>query len=480
MGNAVVSEMKVERKDLNPSTVQLAIECSEEQIKAGFDRALRELSKKVKIPGFRPGKAPKAMVEEAVNPQALYENAAENIVRKAYETAAENEKLQPEGQPSVDITEFYRGGEKLEDGKIADVSFKFTVKVPLAPVVELGEIKGLKAMQPPVDVTDEEISHQIDELRRGQGKKSEVSDRGIQEGDAVVLSLTVNDDEASRSFMVIAGQTFPDLDKAMLGLATDDVKAATLNFPENFQHEAWKGQKLKAKISIKSVSAFQLPELDDEFAKGYNFDNIDALKERVRDGITQVKNNAVRDMMRDQLLDAVLESSTVHVADNTWESVVDRRIREMGQELQSRGTTFEAYFKANEVTEEEFMDQLKNDAELNVRRAVVIQKLFVDHKMTYDQGDVNVIYQQVLAENNVPQDQVESFTKQYGAQIREEVIFRAMTNKVTDLLIENAQITVGMPGEGAEKKKKPAAKGEKAEAKPSKTTKDATKKAPKK
>jgi hypothetical protein len=100
--------------------------------------------------------------------------------------------------------------------------------------------------------------------------------------------------------------------------------------------------------------------------------------------------------------------------------------------------------------------------------------------MTYDQGDVNVIYQQVLAENNVPQDQVESFTKQYGAQIREEVIFRAMTNKVTDLLIENAQITVGMPGEGAEKKKKPAAKGEKAEAKPSKTTKDATKKAPKK
>ncbi len=479
MGKAVVSEMKVKREDLNPSTVQLAIECSEEQIKAGFDRALRDLSKRVKIPGFRPGKAPKAMVEEAINPQALYENAAENIVRKAYETAAENEKLQPEGQPSVDITEFYRGGEKLEDGKIADTSFKFTVKVPLAPVVELGDAKGLKAMQPAVEVTDEEISHQIEELRRGQGKKSEVSDRGIQEGDAVVLSLAAGEDDA-RSFMVIAGQTFPDLDKAMLGLVTDDVKAATLNFPDNFQHEAWKSQKLKTKISIKSVSAFQLPELDDEFAQGYNFDNVEALKERVRDGITHVKNNAVRDMLRDQLLDALLDASTVHVADNTWESVVDRRIREMGQELQSRGTTFEAYFKANDVTEDEFMDQLKSDAQLNVRRAVVIQKLFTDNKMSYGQDDVNAIFQQVLAENNVPADQVEAFTKQYGGQIREEVIFRAMTNKVTDLLIESAQITEGMPGAAPSAGKKPAAKAPKSEAKASKTTKDATKKAPKK
>lgn len=479
MGNAVVSEMKVKREDLNPSTVQLAIECSEEQIKAGFDRALRDLSKRVKIPGFRPGKAPKAMVEEAINPQALYENAAENIVRKAYEAAAENEKLQPEGQPSVDITEFYRGGEKLEDGKIADTAFKFTVKVPLAPVVELADHKGLQAMQPAVTVSDEEIAHQIEELRRGQGKKSEVSDRGIQEGDAVVLSLAAGDD-AARSFMVIAGQTFPDLDKAMIGLATDDVKSATLNFPDNFQHEAWKGQKLKTKLSIKSVSAFQLPELDDEFAQGYNFDNVDALKDRVRDGIMQVKNNAVRDMLRDQLLDALLESSTVHVADNTWESVVDRRIREMGQELQSRGTTFEAYFKANEVTEDEFMAQLKDDAQLNVRRAVVIQKLFNDHKMSYDQNDVNDIFRQVLAENNVPADQVESFTKQYGGQIREEVIFRAMTSKVTDLLIENAQITEGMPGEGSKPAKKAASKAAKAEGKPTKSAEGATKKAPKK
>lgn len=471
-------EMQVKRDDLNPATVQLAVECSEDQIKAGFDRALRDLSKKVKVPGFRPGKAPKKMVEEAINPQALYETAAENIVRKAYEEAAKAEDLKPAGQPSVDILEFYRGGEPLEDGKIADPAFKFSVKVPLEPVVELAEYKGLEANRPGVAVSDEEIDHQIEELRRGQGKKSEVSDRGIQEGDAVVLSLTADDDE-SRSFMVIAGQTFEGLDKAMMGMVADDVKAVTLEYPENFQHEGWKGQKKKTKLSIKSVSAFQLPALDDEFAKGYNFDNVDALRERVRVGITEVKENAAKDMVRDQLLDALLSKSTVHVAENTWESVVDRRLREMGQELQSRGAKFEDYFKQNGLTEDEFIEQLKADAKVNVERAVVIQKLFQDNKMEIKQDDLNSFFQQVIAENNVPHDQVEAFAKEFGAQIREEVIFRAMTSKVTDLLIEHAKITEGVAPAAKATAKKPAAKKAEGEKAPAKKATKATKKSEK-
>lgn len=472
-------EMQVKREDLNPATVQLAVECSPEQIAAGFDRALRDLSKKVKVPGFRPGKAPKKMVEEALNPQALYESAAENIVRKAYEEAAKAEDLKPAGQPSVDILEFYRGGEPLEDGKIADPAFKFNVKVPLEPVVELSEYKGLVANRPAVTVSDEEIEHQIEELRRSQGKKSEVADRGIQEGDAVVLSLTADDDE-SRSFMVIAGQTFEGLDKAMMGLSADDVKSVTLEYPENFQHEAWKNQKKKTKLAIKSVSAFQLPALDDEFAKGYNFDNVDALKERVRTGITDVKENAAKDMVRDQLLMALLEKSTVHVAENTWESVVDRRLREMGQELQSRGADFKQYFESNGLTEEEFIEQLKADAKVNVEKAVIIQKLFQDNEMKIEQEDLNKFFMQVLSENNVQQEQVEAFSKEFGAQIREEVIFRAMTSKVTDLLIEHAKISEGAAPAAAKPAKKPAAKKADGEKAPAKKATKATKSSEKK
>jgi trigger factor len=468
-------EMQIKREDLNPSTVKLEIECSEAQIAAGFERAIRDLSKKIKLPGFRPGKAPRKMVEEALNPQAVYENAAEAIVRKAYDEAITKEGIKPEGMPMVELGEFFRGGEKLESGETAEPKLAFVAKVPLSPVVELADYKGLVAQKPVVSVSDEEIDYQIEELRRGQGKKSDVVGRGVQEGDAVVLSLSAGEDD-TRTFMVIAGQTFEDLDKALMGMATDDVKSETLSFPENFQHEAWKGKKQKTKIVVSSVSAFQLPSLDDEFAQGYNFENVDALRDRVRDGIQQVKDNAVRDMVRNQLIDELLEKSTVHVAENTWEGVVERRIRELGSDLQSRGATFEQYFESNNVTEEEFLTQLRDDARLNVRRAVVIQRLFQDHKMQLSQDDLNHYLRQVIAEHNVPQEQVAGFMQEYGSQIREEVLFRAMTNKVTDLLIESAKLEeVSLPSSDSGKadKKAPVSKAKKAPA-------SGTAKAPKK
>lgn len=481
MANSVMADMKIKREDLNPATVQLEISCSEDQIKSGFEKAVRELGKKVRVPGFRPGKAPKHMIEEGLNPQALYEKAADVIIRAAYDEVLEKESIKPDGMPSVDISMFHRGGETLDDGKIATPTFDFKMKVPLAPVVELADYKGLQAQKPAVEVTDDEINHQIDELRRGAGKKSEVTTRGIQEGDAVVLSLSVDwDANDTRSFMVIAGQTFPGLDKAIMGMSTDDVKVEELSFPDSFQHEAWKGQKLKTKILVKSVSAFQLPDLTDEFAAAFNFDNVDALKERVREGITTVKQNMVKDMVRDQLLDSLLEKSTVHVADNTWEGVVDRRIRELGAELERNNATFAQYFEANNLTEEQFMDSLRDEAKVNVRRALIIQRLFQDHGMKIENSDVDFHFRQVLAENNVPQDQVDAFTKQYGGQVREEIIFRAMASKVTDLLIENAKVEEVKGSTGGKAPAKASSKSAKAEPKAEKAPAKGTKKPAKK
>ncbi len=456
--------MTVERTNLNPATVELTVTCSEEQVNSGFERALRELSKRVRVPGFRPGKAPKHLVEEAINPQALYEQAADYIVKGAFEKALNDQELKPAGQPSVNITEFFRGGEELKEGGTATPTFNFTIKVPLEPVVELADIEGLTGQRPPTDVSDEEIEYQIDELRRGQGKKSEVTNRGIQDGDAVVLTLTSDENaEDTRTFMIIAGQTFSGLDEAIQGLNADDVKLQELSFPENFQHEAWKGQTLKVKILIKSVSAFQLPDLDNEFAQTLNIDDVETLRERVREGIQNIKQNMVRDMLRDQLLDNLIAKSEIHVADNTWEGVVERKLRDLGEELGARKTTFEDYLKSQNLTEEEFMNSLKEEAQVNVKRAVVIQKLFQTHEMKLENEDFDHYFRQILAENNVPADQVEAFAKKFGAQIRDEIQFRAMAGKVADLLIEKASIEEVSPQGG---ESKPATKGKSSAEKP--------------
>lgn len=432
MSSAVSSDMQVKREDLNACTVLLEVSCSADQVKAGFDKAVKKLGKKVRIPGFRPGLAPKKMVEEALNPQALFETAAEEIINTAYKAALEKESLEPNGYPAIDITKF----EKEEP------TCEFTAKVPLKPVVELAEYKGLEANKVAVSVSDEEVEQHIEEFRRRGGEKKEVTDRGVQEGDVAVVTIKVDGEEGEgRTFMIVAGQTFADLDKALTGMDTEDTKSVTLNFPESFQHKGWAGSKKKATVSVKSISAVQLPDLDDDFAKSLNTENVDDLKQKVRDGILDAKERSAEEMLRDNLLDTLLAQSKIEVADNTWEQVVRQRMDDFEREADRQQRTLEDLVSTSGMNVEEFTNNLTEEAKVNVRRAVVIEKIFTDNEMKVTNEDVGLHLTQIAMENRVPREQFEQFVKEYGPQLREEVIFRTMAAKVTDLLVEHAKIT---------------------------------------
>lgn len=451
MSSAVTSDMQVQREDLNPVTVRLTIQCSAEQVNDGFGRSVKKLSKHVKIPGFRPGMAPKKMVEEALNPQALYENAAEEIVKRAYDAAIKQEGLEPNGLPSIDLTKLDKDSSTCE----------FSAKIPLKPIVELAEYKGLEANKPAISVTDEEVEAQVQELQRRQGEKKEVTDRGVQEGDVAVVTLKADgEDGDGRTFMIVAGQTFEGLDKALIGMEPEASKSAKLDFPENFQNKDWAGTKQSVKITVRSISSVQMPELDEAFAKGFNAENIEDLKEKIRDGIRSAKEQSVAEMVRDALLDALISKSTVEVAENTWEQVVDSRMRELAHQAEQNRTTVEAIVQNNGVTMEQFLEDLRADAKVNVKRAVVIDKIFHENEMQVTNEDVGLHLTNIAMENRVPRERFEEFVKQYGAQLREEVIFRTMASKVTDLLVEHAKITEvsgdGTGDGGAEAKPKKA------------------------
>lgn len=441
--------MKVTREEINPCTIKLTVACSPDQVKGGFDKAIKQLSKKVRIPGFRPGMAPKKMVEDALNPQALYEVAAEEIVKNAFDDAIKSEKLEPHGLPSIDL---------MKIDKVEGVC-EFSAKVPLKPIVELIDYKGLTANRETPEVTDAEVDAQIEELRRRGGKKSEVTDRGVEDGDVAVVNLKVDGETGDgRTFMVVAGQTFEGLDKAIKGMKPEEMKSAKLDYPENFQNPDWAGKKKVAtQVSVRSISAVQMPDLDDEFAKGLQTKDVSELKERVREAILDAKQRSADEMLRDQLLDEIVAKSKVEVAENTWEQVVDRRLREMEAEAQQNNTTVETVLKANGMDTDEFLKNLTEEAKVNVRRAVVIQKIFEDNKMDVTNEDVGLHLSAIAQENQVPRERFEEFVKAYGGQLREEVIFRTMAAKVAEFLIEHAQIS-GDVKKSAEKTEKKATK----------------------
>lgn len=423
--------MTVTREDLNPCTVQLAVVCTPEEVAQGFEKAFKQLAKKVKLPGFRPGHAPKAMVEKFVQKNDLYEGAADTIVRDAFKHAVEEHKLEPDRniRPHVDI--------KLLDQEKG--TCEFNVKIGLPPVVEMGDPKGLPIERPKVEVSEEEVEYQIEELRKRRSIREPITDRGVMEGDVAVVNVKIDGEPGEgRNFMTIAGQTFPQLDQALMGMHLEEMKLLDLTFPENFQEKDWAGKPLKCQISINSVSSVKPPELDDSFAQSLKTDNLVDLRTRLKVQIERAKEEMVRDIVTEQLLDKLLERSTVHVADPMWETVAARRLQDTAIEQEKLGKTMEEYSKENGMTVEELVEAWKKSAHLHVKRALLINKVRETEKILLDNQDLNQeLYRMAMEFEVQPDEMIEMLKKN---QAMDDLHFRAISRKVVDFLLAHADV----------------------------------------
>ena len=421
--------MQITREDLNPCTVQLAVVCSPEEVEEGYERALKQLAKKVKLPGFRPGHAPKAILEKSVDPEAWDEKAAEIIVQDGYKGILDQEKLQPEGtvRPSVEITALNREEKKAE----------FTVKVTLPPVVEIGEYKGLEIEAPSAVVTDEDVEYQLNELRKGRTTQQTVTDRGVQIGDVCVVNIKLVGQEGDgRNFMSIAGQTFPELDEALTGMGAEEMKQLTLKFPKTFQEKDWAGKSHEVQVTVNSISSMAPPELDEDFAKALKADSVDELKERIRTLLAQAKEEASREVMTDRLLEALMSKSTVHVGDGMWEQLAERRIREVAQEQHEAGSSLQKYVEENGMTPEQYIEAWREKSKMYVQRALLIREIFSKEDMKLTEQDLTRELLVMAREYGTdPATLLDALRK---ANSLEEIHFRAISRRVSDCLSENA------------------------------------------
>lgn len=434
--------MVVTREELNPCTIQLKIDVASDDVRGAFDRAFKKLTKGIKVPGFRPGAAPKHMLEQAVDPNRVAELAADMIVRDNFSKALEQEKLEPHSQPSISI-------EKLD---LAEAKCEFTAKIPLPPQVELADYRKLSATYPAFQVSDEEVDQQVDELRKGRSTRQAVVDRGIQPGDVAVLNIRVEGEAEGRNFMTIAGQTFKDLDDAIVGLKPDEIKSLELTFPDNFQEKDWAGKKHKAHVSVRSISAQQMPELDDAFAQSLNIENLDELKTRVRDAITRAKQAIVDDYVNEQLLESLLEKSEVAVPDTMWEQVAMRRLNDLAAEQANKGKSMEQYAQEAGMSVEELINAWQEEAKTHVKRAVIVQKIFELESMQLTDADLNrELFEMAREYNTDPKELLAAMRKQNALS---ELQFRSVFRKVTDFLRSTADLAAIEEGAAPQKPKK--------------------------
>lgn len=423
--------MQVTRKEINPCTIQLDVVCDATEVQAGFEKAFKQIAKKVKLPGFRPGHAPRAILEPLVAKDELYEEAADQIFRSTYRPALAQESIEPDvtTRPRVEVT-------KLEkDENVAE----YTVKVPLPPKVELGEYKGIPVEMTPTEVSEAEIDQQIDDLRKGRGRRESITDRGVQDGDVAVVNIRPDGDPEGRVFMIVVGQTqFPQLDSALLDMKLEEMKNLDLTVPETFQDKEWAGQSFHAQITLNSLNAVRLPEVDDAFAQSLKSDNVTELRNRIREVLGRAKIQMGRDVMVEKLLDTLHERSTIHVSDNMWEELANRRIMEQAEEQRKLGKSLETYAQENGMTLEELVNSWKDKAKLHVERALMIREIFTAENMQLTNTELNTELHLMAQEYGVDSEEMLRLLQQNNAL--EELQYRSISRKVSDYLVENADV----------------------------------------
>lgn len=435
--------MQVTREDLNSCTIQLTVELDKSEVKDAFDKAVKTIGKSIRLPGFRPGHAPKSLVEEAINPRRLYDEAANHIVQSTLRKVVEEQKLEPDpnARPAVSLKTLDK-----TDGKA-----EYVAKIPLPPKVQLGELSGLELEQPPSGVEDAEVEYQVEELRKHKSVREIITDRSVQDGDIAVLNVKVDGEAGDgRNFMTIVGQTFPELDKNLSGMKVEEMKHLTLTFPENFQEKDWAAKTISCIVTVNSANAVKLPPLDEAFARSLQTESMEDLKKRIREQLVHAKARMVREMLSDQALEKLLERSTVEVSDNTWESIAEQRLSETAEEQEKEGKSLEEYAKENGMTLEELVQAWRDKAQLYIKRAFLIREIFTAEKMSLGNADLNEELVLMAEEYNMPpKDLAETLQKN---QALEELRFRAISRKVSDHLIQNAKIKEVKPPKPAKAK----------------------------
>ncbi len=362
--------MKITREADLPTEVVLNIECDEKDVDPYLDWAYRRLVNRVRIPGFRKGKAPRRILEQVVGREQLLSEALERAVTGLVERAVKEESLEPYIPPNMDIT------------SIEPLQIKATV--PLEPNVQLGDYKDLRIERQTVDVGDEQVDDVLERLRTETAPWEPV-DEPIQFGDQLTIDVTGTVE--GRNIVDSQGIEFipsmenklplPGFSVMLEGSRKGDDKTFTLQVPEDFGNEEYDGKECRFHVVISEVKRRALPDLDDEFAKGIGpgFDTLEALRESVMENLVSTADREADQDLQDKAMEQVVEGATVEFADVLLERQLDHMWHERTEALQAQQMDMDAYLQQIGKTEEEIREEMKPDTREGMVRSFVLRKL---------------------------------------------------------------------------------------------------------
>ena len=412
---------------LDKSKVALTIEADAAAFEAAINKAYLQQRSKISVPGFRPGKAPRKMIESMYGAEVFYEEAVNILLPDAYEAAVKAQELKVVGYPEVELESCGKDG----------VVFKCTVAV--YPEVTLGQYKGLEAPKAEVNVTDEDVDNRLNEMADRNSRLVSV-EREIQKGDTADIDFEGFDNGVAFDggkgenfdLEIGSGSFVPGFEDQLVGMKAGEEKDIDITFPEDY-HKELAGKAVVFHVKLNKVTETMVPEQDDEFAKDVSeFDTLDELKADIRAKALEKAQKQADSAFEQAAVDKAAENTTVDMPKALVENELDIQMERFGYQLQMSGYSMEQYAKMMGGDVSTMRNAFRPAAEKQAKISVTLEKIAEVEGITASDEDIEAEFKSLAEQYELEVDKVKEMVPM------DELTGSIKTRKAIKVIVDSA------------------------------------------
>ncbi|EKO0721563.1 trigger factor [Staphylococcus pseudintermedius] len=421
-----------EKKEGNEGLLQVSVPA--EEVDKALDQAFKKVVKQLNVPGFRKGKVPRQIFEQRFGVEALYQDAVDILLPKAYSEAVQETGINPVDQPEIEVTQIEK-----------DQPFTFDATVIVEPEVQLGDYKGLEIEKQNTEVTEDEFNKAVEQRLDAMTDMVVKEDGQVEEGDTVNLDFDGYVDgeqfEGGQAegydLEIGSGMFIPGFEEQLVGLKVGEEKEVEVTFPEQYHAEELAGKPAVFKTKINEIKAKEVPELDDELASELdsNANNVEEFKANLRQQLEEQKKTDAENAQKEEAITLATDNATIDIPEAMVRTEQDRMMSEFAQRIQQQGLDLNTYFQISGQSEDDLREQMKEDAELRVKTNLTLAAIADAENIEVTDEDVDKELETMSEQFNIS---VEDIKKTLGNTdlVKNDV----RVKKVINLLVDEAKL----------------------------------------
>lgn len=427
--------MAVKSEQIEKNLVKLTFEVSAEDFEKAVQQVYLKNKNKINIPGFRKGKAPRAIIEKEYGTGVFYDDAINAVLPAAYEAAVKEENLDVVAKPEIDVEDIKKGEPLV-----------FTALVTTKPEVVLGDYKGVEIEKIEYNVTDEDVEKEIENARKMNARLISVEDRAVENGDITVIDFEGFVDGVAfdggkgenYELEIGSGNFIPGFEEAMIGMQIGVEGDVNVTFPEEYHAEKLAGKDATFKVTVHEIKVRELPEVDDDFASEVSeFETLDEYKTNIRKTLEEKAEQRTKSETEEAVISKAVENADIEIPDAMIESRIDFMVQDYAQRLAYQGMNLDIYLKYSGMTMEQLRMQFRGQAAKQVKGSLVLEAVADAENIEVGAEEYEMHIADMAKQYNMDSDKLKELIQENE---KESIMNDLKITKAVQLLVNHAVV----------------------------------------